>query len=320
MKKKTNKQEEQKTKIEEVQEEAVEVKNDINEQNASQLEENKNNEEEQENAQNKLIKQDKKYFRILGISAWRIFAYFIIYSIIGYIVETLFGIARYGVLESRQSFLYGPFCAIYGIGAIIMILSLQYFKKNYNTLFIGGCIVGSVVEYIISWLGEVFLHVKWWDYSKVPLNINGRICLLYSIFWGFLGLYLMISLNPKIDKMINFIKERIPVKALQIFVVISTILMFLDLTFTAIALDYFTIRTIKENNIEVKHAEIVNSSYERIYNNEFKVKIIDKFWNDEKMLKTFPRLTVQDANGNMIKVRDLYPEIKTYYYKFVDDD
>ena len=221
------------------------------------------NDAEQEEVQNKLIKKEDKHFRILGITLWRIFAYFIIYSVIGFIVETLFGIARYGVLESRQSFLYGPFCAIYGIGAIVMILSLQYFKKNYNTLFIGGFIVCSIVEYIISWLGEVFLHVKWWDYSKVPLNINGRICLLYSIFWGFLGLYLMISLNPKIDKMINFIKERISAKALQVFVVISTILMFLDLTFTAIALDYFTVRTIKENNIEVKHAEYVNSSYER---------------------------------------------------------
>lgn len=298
------------------------IEEEKTEKNSGAEVENKNESEEEiiEEEQNKLIKKEEKHFRILGISLWRIFAYFIIYSVIGFVVETLFGIARYGVLESRQSFLYGPFCAIYGVGAIVMILSLQYFKKNYNTLFIGGCLVGSIVEYIISWLGEVFLHVKWWDYSKVPLNINGRICLLYSIFWGFLGLYLMISLNPKIDKMINFIKERIPVKALQIFVVISTILMFLDLTFTAIALDYFTVRTIKENNIEVKHAEYVDSSYERIYNNEFKVKIINKFWNNEKMLKTFPRLTVQDANGNIIKVRDLYPDIQTYYYKFIDDE
>ena len=70
----------------------------------------------------KQVKNEEKKFKIFGISIWRIFAYFIIYSVIGYIVETLFGIARYGVVESRQSFLYGPFCAIYGIGAIIMIL------------------------------------------------------------------------------------------------------------------------------------------------------------------------------------------------------
>ena len=73
---------------------------------------------------------EKKHIKILGITSWRLFAYFIIYSVIGFIVETLFGIAKYGTLESRQSFLYGPFCAIYGIGAIIMILFLQYFKKK----------------------------------------------------------------------------------------------------------------------------------------------------------------------------------------------
>ena len=160
-------------------------------------------------------REEKKYFRVRGFTLWRLFAYFIIYSIIGFIVETLFGIARYGVLESRQSFLYGPFCAIYGIGAIIMIISLQYFKKNYNTLFIGGCIVGSIVEYLISWIGEMILHVKWWDYSKMPLNINGRICLLYAVFWGFLSLYLMVSVNPKIDKLINLIKEKVNTKILQ---------------------------------------------------------------------------------------------------------
>lgn len=261
-------------------------------------------------------KVEKKHFRIFGITFWRLFAYFIIYSVIGYVIETLFGIARYGMLESRQSFLYGPFCAIYGIGAIIMILSLQYFKKSHNFLFIGGCIVGSITEYIVSWIGEMILHLKWWDYSNVPLNINGRICLLYSIFWGFLGLYLMISLNPKIDKMINYIKAKISTKVLRIFVAICIIFMFIDCLSTAFALSYFTIRTSKEHNIEVRNQKYVDRAYERIYNNEFQVKIINKFFNNEKMLKTFPRVTIEDINGNIIKVKDLYPEIKTYYYKF----
>lgn len=261
-------------------------------------------------------KSEKKHFKILGITFWRLFAYFIIYSVIGYVIETLFGIARYGMLESRQSFLYGPFCAIYGIGAIIMILSLQYFKKSYNTLFIGGCIVGSITEYIVSWVGEMILHLKWWDYSNVPLNINGRICLLYSIFWGFLGLYLMISLNPKIDKMINYIKKKVSTKVLKIFVSICIIFMFVDCVSTAFALSYFTIRTAKEHNIQVRNQEYVDKAYERIYNNEFQVKMINKFFNNEKMLKTFPRVTIEDINGNIIKVRELYPDIRTYYCKF----
>ena len=262
------------------------------------------------------VKEEKKHLKILGITIWRIFAYIIIYSIIGFFVETIFGVVKYGMLESRQSFLYGPFCAIYGIGAVIMILSLQYFKKNYNTLFIGGCIVGSVIEYLVSLIGELILHVKWWDYSNVPFNINGRICLLYAFFWGFLGLYLMISLNPKIDRLLNFIKEKLPVKILQALVVFCSIFMILDCALTGIALSYFTIRTIKENNIAVKNQEYIDKSYDAIYNNELRVKIINKFFGNEKMLKTFPRLTVTDIDGNILNVRDFYPDIKTYYYKF----
>ena len=261
-------------------------------------------------------KKEKKYFRILGITLWRLFAYFIIYSVIGFVVETIFCIAKYGTFESRQSFLYGPFCAIYGVGAIIMILSLQYFKKSYNTLFIGGFIVGSITEYLVSWIGEMILHVKWWDYSNAPFNINGRVCLLYSIFWGFLGLYLMISLNPKVDRFINFVKEKVSIKALQTFVSICILFMLLDCVATGFGLSYFTIRTIKEKNIEVKNQEYIDKAYENIYQDEWKVNLINRFLNNEKMLKTFPRLTVKDVNGNIIFVRDLYPEIQTYYYKF----
>ena len=259
--------------------------------------------------------KEKKYFRILGITFWRLFAYFIIYSVIGFVVETLFGLAKYGTLESRQSFLYGPFCAIYGVGAIIMILSLQYFKKNYNTLFIGGCIVGSITEYLVSWIGEMILHLKWWDYSNMPFNINGRICLLYAIFWGFLGLYLMISLNPKVDRLINFIKSKIPSNLLQMFVVLCTIVMFIDCVSTAFALSFFTVRTIKEKNIQVKNQEYVNLAYEKISKNEFQLKLIEKFFNNQKMLITFPRLTIEHKDGNIIRVSNLYPGIKTYYYK-----
>ena len=92
---------------------------------------------------------------MLNFSVWRITGYFIIYSVLGFIVETIFGIITKGVIESRQSFLYGPFCGIYGIGAIIMIICLQPFKnKSSNKLFWGGFLVGSIVEYIISLIGE----------------------------------------------------------------------------------------------------------------------------------------------------------------------
>ena len=90
--------------------------------------------EEVLNEQINVQKKPKKTFTILGISIWRIIAFFIIYSVAGYVVEVLFSIVSKGTLESRQSFMYGPFSGIYGLGAVVMILFLQYFNKNNNTI------------------------------------------------------------------------------------------------------------------------------------------------------------------------------------------
>ena len=256
-------------------------------------------------------KMQKKHFRILGITIWRIFAYFIIYSFIGFVVETLFGLAKYGVIESRKSFLYGPFCAIYGLGAVVMILLLRYFKKNHLTLFLGGCIVGSVTEYLVSLVGELIFHVKWWDYSQMPFNLNGRICLLYVSFWGVLGLVLMVSINPKIDKLIEFIKEKISIPFLQILVVAVVVIMAFDCMISGIAIKSFRLRTIKENNIEVTNQSYIDSQYDKIYKNEKKAKLINKFFSNETVLRAFPRLTIQNKEGEIILLKDIYPYIKT---------
>ena len=148
---------------------------------------------------------NKKSVTILGISIWKLFAYFIIYSFIGYIIETLFGIATKGVWESRQSFLYGPFCGIYGIGAITITLLSRYFNKNKLTLFVGGFLVGSVTEYTISFLVDTILHTKWWDYSNMPLNLNGYVCLLFSLIWGVFCVFIVDVFHPLIDTLLSHI-------------------------------------------------------------------------------------------------------------------
>ena len=74
--------------------------------------------------------------------------------------------------------------------------------------------------------------------------------------------------------------------------------------------------TTKEKGIEVKNQVYIDEAYEDIYSNELLVKIINKFFNNEKMLMIFPRLTVEDSNGNIIRVSELYPELRTYYCKF----
>ena len=128
--------------------------------------------------------ENKKKLKIFGISIWTILTYFIFYSIIGYVIESIFGIITKGVWESRQSFLYGPFCSIYGLGAVFIIVFSQYFKKNNFTLLIGGYIIGTFTEYIISFLLEIFLQTTWWDYSDRILNINRKSMLIIFYILG----------------------------------------------------------------------------------------------------------------------------------------
>ncbi len=260
----------------------------------------------------------KKRLTINGISIWRILAYFIIYSVAGYIIETLYGMITKGVWESRQSFLYGPFCGIYGLGAVVMILCLHKFPKKYNVLFVGGFIVGSIVEYAISLFGEVVLGVKWWDYSNMPLNINGRICVYFSVFWGFLGMYLIISLNPKVDKIINWIKSKFKTqKALKTFVVTVFTLLMIDCIATAFAIEFFLVRMIVKNDLNVANKEAVQEQYDKIYGNENLSKFIYTFWGDKKMIRTFPNLKINDKDGNIIYMDSLL-DIQPYYLKVHD--
>lgn len=261
-------------------------------------------------------KQEKKQFRIFGYSIWRILAYFIIYSMLGYIIETIFGIITKGTWESRQSFLYGPFCGIYGLGAIVMILSLQYFNQNNNRLFIAGFIVGSITEYFVSWYGDVFLNVKWWDYSHMPLNLNGRICVYFSIFWGLLGIYLISYVNPRIDKLIDWAKTKLKNTQAKIIIILIIIFIFIDCIATGFALKFFIVRKVHENNIQVTNKEQIDMAYDRIYKDEKLANFIDKYWNDRKMIRTFPNLKTQDKEGNMIYFDCYVGDIQPYYYKF----
>ena len=269
---------------------------------------------EKNNKENKV----KKNKTIFGFSIWRLIAYFIIYSVLGFVIETAFGAVTKGVIESRKSFVYGPFCAIYGLGAVVMILCLQPFKKNNNTLFWGGFVVGSVIEYLVSLIGELIFHVIWWDYSDMPLNINGRVCVYFSIFWGLLGIYLVSYINPKIDKLINFIKRKISDKALKIIEMITAVFLIVDCLLTAYALKAFYIRMVKLHNINIGNVEMIDKEYDKMYGNKKKSDFIYKYWGDEKMIKTLPNLKLQDNDGKIVYFDSLLPDIQTYYYKFSD--
>lgn len=261
--------------------------------------------------------KEKKHIKIAGITLWRIVAYFIIYSVVGFIIETIFGVLTKGVLESRKSFLYGPFCSIYGLGAVLMILPLQRFKKNNYTLFAAGFVIGSIIEYLVSLIGELIFHIKWWDYSDQILNLNGRICVQFSLFWGLLAIYLMSDINKRVDKLIDFLKKKISMGILKTAVVLVSIFLAFDLGITAYALQMFTIRIVYDNNLNVANKQYIDEQYENIYVKDTKQKeFILKYFDDEKMIKTFPNIKIEDVDGNILFYRKYVKGIKPYYYNF----
>ena len=257
-------------------------------------------------------KSNKKGFNIFGYDKWSILQYFIVYSFLGYIIETLYGQFTKGVIESRQSMLYGPFCCIYGLGAVCLLCIPEKAKKNNWSLFIAGFIIGSVVEYIISWIGECIFHIKWWDYSNLPLNINGRICILYSIFWGFLTIGLNQIINPTVDKIIN----KLPTKVLHILTTILIIFISVDFLITGFALKMFSTRIIYNYDLEVQGTDEYYEQYLNMYqNNEGLRNFVDKYFSDEKMLKTFPNVKFTLKDGSILWIKDVLTDIQPYYIR-----
>lgn len=259
--------------------------------------------------QDKIIIEDP----VVKITFKRELAYFVIYSFLGFIVETIFGILTKGVVESRKSCLFGPFCCIYGLGAAIMIPGLQKFKKSNWGIFIAGAIEGSVIEYIISWIGEIIFKIKWWDYSNMPFNINGRITLTFSIFWGLLALVLMRFINPYIERGIN----KLPKKWFDILTISLTIFLILDLLITALGLKVFYTRLIKENNLQIKGENALIVSDEVMEYNVIKF-LSNNIFSNEKILKTFPNIKFEDKDGNIVWIKDILTDIQPYYFKISD--
>ena len=255
--------------------------------------------------------KNRKKFTIFGFTIINLLAYFIVYSVIGFVIETIFGLLTKGVIESRKSFLYGPFCGIYGLGAVVMIVGLQKFKKNNYTLFIGGFIIGSIVEYVISLIGELIFNIKWWDYSDMPFNINGRICVWFSIFWGLLAIYLMSHVNPKVDKFI----EKIPKNILKNTTIILTIFLFFDFLLTCFALKMFYVRLVDNYDLDIKGVDRYIVKYNELYENPSIKKFVDTHFSDEKMMKTFPNIKVTQKDGSIIWICDILTSIQPYYFR-----
>jgi uncharacterized membrane protein len=130
------------------------------------------------------------------------FLYFVIYSALGWICETIYC----SIIDKQcvnRGFLSGPFCPIYGVGALIIIVTLDPLSNNIIILYIGAMALTSLLEYITGFLLETIFNLKWWDYSSYRYNLKGRVCLLNSILFGVLSLITIKIINPFVMELIR---------------------------------------------------------------------------------------------------------------------
>lgn len=123
-----------------------------------------------------------------------LFIWFILYSILGWIYETIYCSVK-DLKWDNRGMLNGPYCPIYGVGAVLDVLLCSGLPNHAAVFF--ACMAGSaILEYATSYATEQIFHAVWWDYSRIPFNLNGRICLSCSLGFGVAGLVVLNGVHP----------------------------------------------------------------------------------------------------------------------------
>lgn len=141
-------------------------------------------------------------FTINGIDLYHMINWFIIYSFFGWVWETFYVSIKQGEFINR-GFISGPFCTIYGCGAIAVYTILKPAEGNLFILFFGGIVVATLLEYFTAVLMESIFHTSWWDYSDKKFNFQGRICLGASLGWGVFTVILFRVLHPVVEDLVS---------------------------------------------------------------------------------------------------------------------
>ncbi len=141
---------------------------------------------------------------VCGFSLYQVFAYFLIYSCLGWCLEVIYAAVTTGNLINR-GFLNGPVCPIYGFGMVIVLFALTPLSHSLLLLYLGGVILPSALELVGGWALYKLYHTRWWDYSDYPFNIGGYICLEFSLLWGVGTLIVMKLVHPIIADAVAFI-------------------------------------------------------------------------------------------------------------------
>lgn len=170
---------------------------------------------------------------LAGIGWYELFFLFLSSAFLGDCFETVFVFLRTGVLMSRSSLLYGPLSLVWGLGAVLMNLVLvPLARRGTPVLFAGGVVLGGGFEYLASWVLEKVTGRLFWDYSRMPFNLDGRTNLLFALFWGAAGVFWVRLAAPWLLGWLH----RVPRRTGQALALTVALLLTVDMGLSAAAL------------------------------------------------------------------------------------
>lgn len=234
--------------------------------------------------------------------------YFILYSFIGWLLESITK-----TIEEKQlvnsGFLHGPVCPIYGLGAIIMLLCLSFLKEKPVLLFIASFIILSIWEYVVGIFLEKVFKTKYWDYSHLKFNFQGRLCLKNSIYWGVLGVVFICFVNPFVESYIKMI----PINILLYTNIAVIVLIVIDLIVSISTLNTFEAMMRKINEF----SENIKDKVKEQKGIKSKAKDKPKVKNVEKTEEAIENLTVDQARlkiriyRQIVRLKKAFPSMKS---------
>lgn len=218
--------------------------------------------------------------------------YYFIYAFIGWVVEVSYHAVIVGKFVNR-GFLSGPYCPIYGFGAISVIHFLTNIaEKNKFVLFLGSMLIATLIEFLSGFLLEKIFHERWWDYSDRKLNIGGYICLEFSVIWGMFCFLLYEAVHPVIKKLVNLI----PLVVLKYLDIGLAIIMTIDLI--------ATVNTIIGLNKKMKTIDKISKDIRKV-SDMIGIKVYDKTVEIENKQETLKKKTeMVEIESRIKKIRE----------------
>lgn len=213
------------------------------------------------------------------------FFMFYFYSVFGWVIECIDQTIEQKRFINNRGFFIGPYCPIYGFGAAYMYLFLNRYYDDIAVLFVMAVVGTSTIEYVTSFLMEKIFKARWWDYSHMKFNLEGRICLRNSLLFGLLGIAFVYIINPTLLFVINKMPE-------TVLIIISTILF---ITFMIDIITTFSIMSsLKNKLISIKK----DSTYD--IDKQVKEILSKNTFYLKKLFRSFPRVRLSFPTGEKI--------------------